>query len=258
MIANDLKETERIDAKNALEEFVYDARNKLQVIKQFQLIISSKLYKPYLNCYCVSQGGPLERYVVESEREAIVAQLNDLENWLYEEGEDCEREIYTSRLSSLKQQTDPIKNRSHDYEQCPAAFDELKNSIAFARQAVAEFRKGVPKYDHLTETEFINIAETADKAQKWLDANLSKFTQSPRTSDSPVQLAAVRQETHTLTTCVNSVINRAKPKPAAKASPPKDTGSAEQNGGEPTPSADKMDVDGNAQSTASDPAMDVE
>lgn len=187
-----------------------------------------------------------------------MAQLNDLENWLYEEGEDCEREIYTSRLSSLKQQTDPIKNRSHDYEQCPAAFDELKNSIAFARQAVAEFRKGVPKYDHLTETEFINIAETADKAQKWLDANLSKFTQSPRTSDSPVQLAAVRQETHTLTTCVNSVINRAKPKPAAKASPPKDTGSAEQNGGEPTPSADKMDVDGNAQSTASDPAMDVE
>lgn len=35
MIANDLKETERIDAKNALEEFVYDARNKLQVIILF-------------------------------------------------------------------------------------------------------------------------------------------------------------------------------------------------------------------------------
>lgn len=31
MVANDAKETERIDAKNALEEFVYDMRNKLQV-----------------------------------------------------------------------------------------------------------------------------------------------------------------------------------------------------------------------------------
>jgi len=31
MIGNDQKETERIDAKNALEEFVYDMRNKLQV-----------------------------------------------------------------------------------------------------------------------------------------------------------------------------------------------------------------------------------
>ncbi|XP_017005718.2 heat shock 70 kDa protein 4 isoform X2 [Drosophila takahashii] len=237
MIGNDQKETERIDAKNALEEFVYDMRNKLQ-------------------------GGPLEPFVVEAEREAIVAQLNDLENWLYEDGEDCERETYTSRLQALHQKTDVIKLRASDYEQCPAAFDELKNSIAIARLAVAEFRKGVPKYDHLTETEFINISETADKAQKWLDANLSKFTQSPRTADSPVQVSAVRQEVHTLTACVSSVINRAKPKPtpAKTATPPKDEANAEQNGGEPSAnSGDKMDVDNNAQSAAgNDPSMDVE
>ncbi|XP_017068311.1 heat shock 70 kDa protein 4 isoform X2 [Drosophila eugracilis] len=237
MIGNDQKETERIDAKNALEEFVYDMRNKLQ-------------------------GGPLERFVVEAEREAIVAQLNDLENWLYEDGEDCERETYTSRLQALHQKTDPIKLRANDYEQGPAAFDELKNSIAIARLAVAEFRKGVPKYDHLTETEFINISETADKAQKWLDGNLSKFTQSPRTADSPVQVSAVRQEVHTLNACVSSVINRAKPKPtpAKTATPPKDEANAEQNGGEPAGnSGDKMDVDNGAQSApGNDPSMDVE
>jgi len=204
----------------------------------------------------------LERFIVEAEREAIVAQLNDLENWLYEDGEDCERETYTNRLQALHQKTDPIKLRASDYEQGPAAFDELKNTIAIARLAVAEFRKGVPKYDHLTETEFINISETADKAQKWLDANLSKFTQSPRTADSPVQVSAIRQEVHTLNACVSSVINRAKPKPtpAKTATPPKDEANAEQNGGEPTANAgDKMDVDNNAQSAAgNDPSMDVE
>ncbi|EDX10407.1 GD14475 [Drosophila simulans] len=237
MIGNDQKETERIDAKNALEEFVYDMRNKLQ-------------------------GGPLERFVVESEREKIVSQLNDLENWLYEDGEDCERDIYTSRLQALHQKTDPIKLRASDYEQGPAAFDELKNSISIARLAVAEFRKGAPKYDHLTETEFINISETADKAQSWLDANLPKFSQSPRTADSPVQISAVRQEVQTLNSCVSSVINRAKPKPtpAKTATPPKDEANAEQNGGEPAGnSGDKMDVDNNAQSAAgNDPSMDVE
>lgn len=200
--------------------------------------------------------------MVESERESIVAQLNDLENWLYEEGEDCERETYTNRLTALQKQTDPIKLRAHDYEQCPAGFDELKNSIAWARQAVAEFRKGVPKYDHLTETEFINIAETADKAQKWLDSNLSKFTQSPRTSDSPVQLPALRHEIQSLNACVNSVITRAKPKPAAAktTTPPKDA--AEQNGSEPSAAGDKMDVDNNGQAAGgngpTDAAMDVE
>ncbi|XP_032599413.1 heat shock 70 kDa protein 4 isoform X2 [Drosophila grimshawi] len=239
MITNDQKETERIDAKNGLEEFVYDMRNKLL-------------------------GGPLERYVVDSEREAIVSQLNDLENWLYEDGVDCERETYTSRLTALLQKTDPIRHRAHDFEQCPAVFEELKNSIAWARQAVTEFRKGVPKYDHLTETEFINIAETADKAQKWLDTNLSKFTQSPRTADSPVQLAALRHEVQSLNACVNSVITRAKPKPApAKTTtPPKDTANADQNGGDPNSAAagDKMDVDGNNAQNAgvNDPSMDVE
>ncbi|KAH8270458.1 hypothetical protein KR018_010243 [Drosophila ironensis] len=237
MIGNDQKETERIDAKNALEEFVYDMRNKLQ-------------------------GGPLERFVVEAEREAIVGQLNDLENWLYEDGEDCERETYTNRLQALHAKTDPIKHRANDYELCPAAFEDLKASISNARAAVAEFRKGVPKYDHLTETEFINIAETADKAQKWLETNLTKFAQSPRTADSPVQAGTVRHEVQTVNSCVSSVINRAKPKPAKTATPPKDVGAdanAEQNGGEPSGHAgDKMDVDNNAQNAASDPSMDVE
>ncbi|XP_030373284.1 heat shock 70 kDa protein 4L isoform X2 [Scaptodrosophila lebanonensis] len=237
MISNDQKETERIDAKNALEEFVYDMRNKLQ-------------------------GGALERYVVESDREGIVAQLNDLENWLYEEGEDCERETYVNRLQGLQQQTDSIKQRAHDYELCPAGFEELKMGIAHARQAVADFRKGLPKYDHLTETEFINISEAADKAQKWLDANLGKFSQAPRTTDSPVQVSALRHEVQTLNSSVNSVINRAKPKPATKATPPKDSDAA-QNGGEQS-SGDKMDVDNNAQNQnmggngPTDAAMDVE
>ncbi|SPP76113.1 heat shock 70 kDa protein 4 isoform X2 [Drosophila guanche] len=236
MIGSDQKETERIDARNALEEFVYDMRNKLQ-------------------------GGSLERFVLESEREAIVSQLNDLENWLYEDGENCERETYANRLEALHKKTDPIKQRANDYDQCPAVFEELKGSIAIARLAVAEFRKGLPKYDHLTETEFINVSEAAEKAQKWLDVNLAKFTQSPRTTDSPVQLSAVRFEVQSLNACVSSVVNRAKPKPApAKtATPPKDAeANAEQNGGEPTGKAgEKMDVDNNAQSAA-DPNMDVE
>ncbi|BFF96612.1 heat shock 70 kDa protein 4 [Drosophila madeirensis] len=236
MIGSDQKETERIDARNALEEFVYDMRNKLQ-------------------------GGSLERFVLESERVAIVSHLNDLENWLYEDGENCERETYANRLEALHKKTDPIKQRANDYDQCPAVFEELKGSIAIARLAVAEFRKGLPKYDHLTETEFINVSEAAEKAQKWLDVNLAKFTQSPRTTDSPVQLSAVRFEVQSLNACVSSVVNRAKPKPApAKtATPPKDAETnAEQNGGEPTGKAgEKMDVDNNAQSAA-DPNMDVE
>lgn len=201
MIANDAKETERVDARNALEEYVYDMRNKLQ-------------------------GGPLERYVVSKDRDSICSQLNDVENWLYEDGEDCDRDVYVNKLKSLQTQTDPIKMRSEDYEQCPAMFDELQHAIEYARVAVNEFNKGAAKYDHLTETEFINVSESADKAQKWLEGNLSKFSQAPRTSDSPVKVNEIRHELQMLTSCVKSVVNRPKPKPAAKPNAGKDGAAA--------------------------------
>ncbi|XP_014098113.1 heat shock 70 kDa protein 4 isoform X2 [Bactrocera oleae] len=231
MIANDARETQRVDARNALEEYVYDMRNKLQ-------------------------GGPLERYVLEADREAICSQLNDLENWLYEEGEDCDRDTYVNKLKGLHTQTDPIKERANDYENAPVVFDELNHSIQIAHSAINEFKKGAPKYDHLTEAEFLNISEAADKAQKWLNSNMTKFTQTPRMYDSPVKVADIRHEVQTLNACVNSVINRPKPKPAAKPAPAKDANSAgadEQNGENAEKENDKA-----AHNPMDDATMDVE
>uniref|UniRef100_T1PDV7 Hsp70 protein n=1 Tax=Musca domestica TaxID=7370 RepID=T1PDV7_MUSDO len=233
MVSNDAKETERIDAKNALEEFVYDMRNKLQ-------------------------GGPLERYVVDAERDAICAQLNELENWLYEDGEDCDRDTYVNKLKALHNQTNPIKDRASDYELCPGVFSELKNAINHAHAAVNEFKKGSPKYDHLTETEFINIAEHAEKAQKWLDSNMAKFAESPRTANSPVKVADIRHEVQTLNTCVNSVINRPKPKPAAKPAPPKDNAGEQQHNGENADNKAEGDKTAHTNSVPEDSTMDVE
>ncbi|XP_075164308.1 heat shock protein 70Cb isoform X2 [Haematobia irritans] len=234
MVANDAKETERIDAKNALEEFVYDMRNKLQ-------------------------GGPLERYVVDAERDAICAQLNELENWLYEDGEDCDRDTYVNRLKALHNQTNPIKDRANDYELCPGVFSELKYAINNAHLAVNEFKKGSPKYDHLTETEFINIAEHAEKSQKWLDQHMAKFAESPRTMDSPVKVADIRHEVQTLNACVNSVINRPKPKPATKPAPPKDNAAgADQHNGENADKKADGDKTAHTNSVPEDSTMDVE
>lgn len=201
----------------------------------------------------------MERYVVEKDREAICAQLNDLENWLYEDGEDCDRDTYVNKLKALQSQTTPIKERATDYEYCPGVFEELKSAINHARFAVNEFKKGSAKYDHLTETEFINIAENADKAQKWLDTNLAKFAQASRTTDSPVKASDIRHEVQTLNTCINSVVNRPKPKPAAKPAqqPTNKEGGAEQQNGNENKS-DSGDKSAHTNNVPEDSTMDVE
>lgn len=150
---------------------------------------------------------------------SICNQLNDLENWLYEDGMECDRDVYINKLQALKTLTNPIKSRCDDYEQCPNQFKELKQAIIFGRNAVNEFKHGAAKYEHLTEVEFLNISENCDRAQNWYDTNLVKFNQAARTTDSPVKIQDIYNEIQTLNNCVNSVINRPKPKVTAAKTP---------------------------------------
>lgn len=239
MIANDEQEKERVDARNALEEYVYDMREKLQ-------------------------DGPLTPYINENDRLNICNQLYDLENWLYEEGEDCDRDVYKGKLKNLHSQTDPIKARCHEFESQPSAFDELGHTIQMARKAINEYRSGSPKYDHLTETEILNITEAADKAQKWLDDSRNKFNRTPKTSDPPVKLNDIRHEWQTLSTCISSVLNRPKPKPPTPpaTSQPKPSADEENQGqnGDVNTSADKFShsTDKGSGNNFTEDTMDVE
>ena len=223
MIKNDHNEKERVDSRNALEEYIYDMRDKL------------------------AEEGSLASYIVDSERQKICNQLNDLENWLYEEGEDCEKDEYRTKLTNLHNSTDPIKARFLEYESQPNEYNALGHSMQMAVKAITEYRKGDPKYDHLTETEILNVTEAAEKAQKWHDEQIGKFRKSPKTADLPIKSSDIRQQIQTLTACTNSVFNRSKPKPP---SPPVDTAAPnttpkedETTATEPTFSEDKMDVE---------------
>ena len=69
-------EKERADSKNAVEEYVYALREKLD--------------DEYNN------------YVSDSDREHLSSLLNSTENWLYEEGEDESKSTYIDKLAELK------------------------------------------------------------------------------------------------------------------------------------------------------------
>jgi heat shock protein len=78
MVASDRQEKERRDARNALEEYVYELRGKL------------------------SSEEDLAMFVSENDRNSLCRQLDEMENWLYEEGEECNRQIYVDKLNVLK------------------------------------------------------------------------------------------------------------------------------------------------------------
>lgn len=229
MIANDRQEKERVDAKNALEEFVYEVRGKIQ------------------------EDGELSAYIEPDDASKICLQLEDTENWLYEDGENCEKAVYKDRLAGLRQQVDPIKSRADEYQGHEQAFTELGRTVQLTYKAVEQYRAKDPKYDHLTETEILNISEAAQKAQKWYEEARSKLVATKKTQDPPVKVADIRHENQTLSTCMNSVLNRPKPKPPTPPADAAKDGAQQANG-------EQQGKDGQQQQDQqqTDPAKDLE
>ncbi|KAE8749608.1 hypothetical protein FOCC_FOCC003596 [Frankliniella occidentalis] len=226
MIANDKQEKERADARNALEEYVYELRGKLGAEEE------------------------LGMYVTEADRTELCQKLDSMENWLYEEGEDCNRQVYVDQLTSLKKLGEPIKERRLEHELRPAAVEELRSALQLTRKALEQWRAGDEKYNHLSEEEMRKVEGSIESAQRWLDSNSSALNPPTKTQDPAVKVSAIREQKHSFTSVVNPILSKSKPKveppPAADSKDGKDNGSSAGTGdhsSEKNSQEEKMDVE---------------
>ncbi|XP_021184661.2 97 kDa heat shock protein isoform X2 [Helicoverpa armigera] len=194
MQAQDRQEKERADARNALEEYVYELRGKL------------------------SEGESLHDFIAEDNRNRLVNQLDALEQWLYDEGEDQHRQVYSDKLTELKTEGEPIKQRRLEFELRPGALDDFSRAIQLANKAVDLYKAGDAKYSHLSEAEVQKVAEAAARALAWLEAARQALARAPPHAPPPHTTHHIRQERQTFENTVNPVLN--KPKPKEKTPPP--------------------------------------
>lgn len=73
----DREEKERADARNALEEYVYEIRNH------------------------IAEGGALYDFVPSAQRSTFTQELDDTVDWLYGDGEDCNKQVSYNILCIL-------------------------------------------------------------------------------------------------------------------------------------------------------------
>nr|XP_045623651.1 97 kDa heat shock protein-like [Procambarus clarkii] len=194
MVQADKLENERINAKNAVEEYVYDVR--------------SRIYDD------------LDQYISSSDKEKLSLQLEDTETWLYEEGEDCNKQVYLDKLAELKKQGEPIKGRKREREELPAAFEYLLSSVQLARKATEQFHQGDEKYNHLDGAQVEKVEKAIAEKQDWVDKNLGLITSTSLHVDLPITASQVRSEKCAFDALVNPIINKPKPKPKVEEPPP--------------------------------------
>ena len=99
MHADDKRQIENMKARNAVEEYVYGMKDKLESV-----------YKEFIS---------------EQDKEQFLRLLNDTETWLYEEGDNETKTVYNKKLEELNKHGDPIFKRVKEFEGRSAVFDNL-------------------------------------------------------------------------------------------------------------------------------------
>ncbi|TKC35153.1 hypothetical protein EI555_002941 [Monodon monoceros] len=210
MIMQDKLEKERNDAKNAVEEYVYEMRDKL--------------------------SGEYEKFVSEDDRNNFTLKLEDTENWLYEDGEDQPKQVYVDKLaelknlyilSSVKNLGQPIKIRFQESEERPKLFDELGKQIQQYMKVISSFKNKEDQYDHLDAADMVKVEKSTNEAMEWMNNKLNLQNKQSLTMDPVVKAKEIEAKIKELMSICSPIISKPKP----KVEPPKEEQkNAEQNG----------------------------
>uniref|UniRef100_A0A4W4F8R7 Heat shock protein 4a n=1 Tax=Electrophorus electricus TaxID=8005 RepID=A0A4W4F8R7_ELEEL len=196
MIMQDKLEKERNDAKNGVEEYVYEMREKLH--------------------------GALEKF----DRDAFALKLEDVENWLYEEGEDQQKQVYIDKLSELKKLGQPIQERALEAEERPKAFDELGKQIQQYMKILEAYKAKDELYDHLDELEVMKVEKQVNDGMNWMNSKMNEQMKRSLTQEPVVKVREIQAKTKEVYSACNPTLSKPKP----KVEPPKEEKEPEQNG----------------------------
>uniref|UniRef100_A0A669QXK7 Heat shock 70 kDa protein 4L n=1 Tax=Phasianus colchicus TaxID=9054 RepID=A0A669QXK7_PHACC len=199
MMMQDKLEKERNDAKNAVEEYVYDFRDKL----------------------C----GVFEKFITEEDTNKLTLMLEDTENWLYEDGEDQPKQVYMDKLQELRKFGQPIQERYMEHEERPKVLNELGKKIQLLMKAVEAYKNKDEKYDHLDPAEMEKVEKYISEAMNWLNTKMNAQNKLSLTQDPVVKVAEIISKSKELDSFCNPIIYKPKP----KIEPPND-GQSKANG----------------------------
>ncbi|KAL2244920.1 UNVERIFIED_CONTAM: Heat shock protein 16 [Sesamum indicum] len=167
----DLKVERTKEKKNALEAYVYESRNKL------------------LSTY--------RSFATDSEKEGISSNLQQTEEWLYDDGDDESEYVYTEKLDDLKKMVDPIEIRYKEEEARAVATRELLNCIVEYRMAVAS----------LPSSERDAVIGECNKAEQWLREKSHHQDSLPKNADPILWSGEIKRKSEALDAMIHVLID---------------------------------------------------
>ncbi|XP_074331507.1 heat shock 70 kDa protein 14-like [Apium graveolens] len=190
------------DKKNAVESYVYDMRNKLH--------------------------DKYHDFVTDPEREEFTAILQQVEDWLYEDGEDETKGVYIAKLEELKKRGDPIEFRYKEHSERGTVIDQLVYCINSYREAAMS---NDSKFDHIELADKQKVLNECVEAEAWLREKKQQQDSLPKHSNPILLTADVRGKAEAADRLCRPIMTKPKPKPAKPATPDVSSPSDDQSHG---------------------------
>ncbi|KAJ8642203.1 hypothetical protein MRB53_018897 [Persea americana] len=185
----DKKDAERrrtAEVKNSLEEYIYSTREKLE------------------------SSADIEKISTEQERQSFIQKLEEVQEWLYTDGENAPANEFQERLDMLKAIGDPIFFRLNELIARPAASEH-------ARRYLGEVGKIVSGWEQdkswLPRNRIDEVLSEADKVKKWLEEKEAQQKMTSGFSPPVFGSEEVYEKVLKLTDKVMTVNRIPKPKP---------------------------------------------
>jgi len=193
------------DARNDLETFVYDFRDKLD--------------------------RQLSQFAADEEKQNINDRLAKEEDWLYtEEADDAKKKIFVSKLDDLRALTKPIEQREVEANGRPNACNQLRT---LTESYLTIVNGSDEKYAHLSVEDRDEVRNCCNSAQQWLSDQQEKQQILPLSADPVLLVGDISKRWSEVDNKCKPIVNKKKPEPVKEEEAKKTEGAdskAEESG----------------------------
>jgi len=185
---------ETADKRNELESYIYDMRDK---------IISESHLSPYAS---------------SNEKSTFSTLLETIENWLYEDGFDSTKSIYSEKCEQLHKHGDPIEHRRQQADLRPQAMSSLQSTIEHYQNWI-NTSSTQEQYSHITDEERNQCQEKCQEVSNWMYQQMESQGKLQLWDEPCVQVSELDGKRMELVRVVNPIMS--KPIPLKEKDKPK-------------------------------------
>lgn len=112
-----------------------------------------------------------EDYVEEGKRNEWIEKLNEMEDWLYEDGADANYTVYQNKHKDLQKEFGSIDKRKTFDQEKDKTVDSSKKVMVKIVDKVAEMKEKKP---WISEEEKKDVLDRLEEVRKWMEEELAK------------------------------------------------------------------------------------